>query len=93
MIHMDVGQPITLLETLQELLRDGMELEQVLPIFTRNPARVAGLAHKGQLNEGQEADLIILDEKDRLSAVIARGQWMMREGKTLRRGPFEREQQ
>ena len=93
MIHMDIGQPVTLLETLQELLKDGFGLEQVLPVFTRNPARVAGLTHKGRLAQGLEADLIILDDHDAIDSVIARGQWMMRGGKITRRGPFEREQQ
>ena len=93
MIHMDIGQPVTLLETLQELLKDGFDLEQVLPVFTRNPARVAGLTHKGRLAQGLEADLIILDDHDAIDSVIARGQWMMRGGKITRRGPFEREQQ
>ena len=93
LIHMDVGQPITLLESLQDLLKEGFDLAQVLPIFTRNPARVAGLAQKGRIAQGLEADLIILDEHNALEAVMARGQWMVRGGKTTRLGPFEREQQ
>jgi beta-aspartyl-dipeptidase (metallo-type) len=89
MIHMDIGQPLTLIETLRELLDQGFDLEQVLPIFTQNPARVADLTQKGRLEVGLDADLIVLSPSAEITSVMALGQWMVRDGHITRLGSFE----
>lgn len=88
--HMDVGQPLTLIQTIQELLAAGEDLARILPIFTSNPARVCGLPHKGRLDANGEADLLVLSDQASIDSVMARGQWMVREGKTTQLGTFER---
>jgi beta-aspartyl-dipeptidase (metallo-type) len=89
MVHMDIGQPLTLIETLRELLDQGFDLEQVLPIFTQNPARVADLTQKGRLEVGLDADLIVLSPSAEITSVMALGQWMVRDGHITRLGSFE----
>ncbi|MGQ0802098.1 MAG: beta-aspartyl-peptidase [Pseudomarimonas sp.] len=87
--HMDIGAPGALLDTVRELLRRGRRLEDVLPAFTSNPARLLRLRRKGRIAVGNDADLIGLDDQQRLSHVMARGVWHLRDGESVRRGAFE----
>jgi beta-aspartyl-dipeptidase (metallo-type) len=84
-----VGSTGGLAETLRELLDCGQPLERVLPAFTGNPARHLHLPRKGRVAEGADADLIVLDERGRVTDVMARGRWHLREGGTVVRGVFE----
>lgn len=87
---MDVGRPAALAETLRELLAAGMPLEQALPPFTSNPARLLLLPGKGHLGEGADADILVLDDDGGVRDVMARGRWHVRDGRTVVRGMFER---
>ena len=86
---MDIGDPISLAQTLQELLQLGHNLELILPVFTRNVARVTGLSQKGQIAVGADADLVVLSPDGAVGSVMAQGQWMMRDGEIINPGNFE----
>lgn len=86
---MDVGQPGALLDTLGQLLARGVPLDQVLPVFTSNVAAALGLAGKGRVAVGRDADLVCLDESNRALHVIARGRLHRRDGKAVLKGTFE----
>jgi len=89
MLHMDIGAPGALLDTLRELLQRGRRLAEVLPAFTSNPAQLLRLAGKGRVATGADADLLVLDEADRLSDLMAGGVWHIRDGQQRRSGYFE----
>lgn len=78
---MDVGRPATLLETLRALLANGLPLEQALLPFTANVAALLKFARKGRIARGLDADLLILDEATRPLHLLARGQFLVRDGK------------
>ena len=64
--------------TLDQAVRNVMQfahcdLEQVLRPATLNPARVAGLAGKGILEVGVEADLVVLSPEGEVRNTIIRG--------------------
>jgi beta-aspartyl-dipeptidase (metallo-type) len=86
---MDVGSAGELLKTLGELVATGLPLEQALPAFTSNPARLLRLAGKGEIAAGGDADLVALDAQGRAHTVIVRGEVHVREGAAVRRGTFE----
>ena len=65
MLHMDIGSPASLIETLQTLLSNGAALEQVLPAFTSSVADILRLHDRGRIRDGDAADLIVLDDKTR----------------------------
>lgn len=89
--HYGVGQCSTLLETLRAAIHEhDLALADVVPLFTRNVARLLRLRGKGELAPGADADLVILDESLAVDSVIARGQWLVRAGEVTIRGPFER---
>lgn len=87
--HMDVGAPGALAATLQELLARGLPLDKVLQFFTINVARLLRLPGKGALAAGADADLVVLDEAGRVTDVMARGRWHVRDRTATVRGTFE----
>jgi beta-aspartyl-dipeptidase (metallo-type) len=88
--HFDVGRPSAMADALKTLLDCGQPLERVLPAFTTNPANLLLLARKGHLAAGADADLVVLNEENRVTDVMARGRWHVQEGRSTVRGTFER---
>ena len=89
LLRMGVGRSDVLGQTIEGLLALGHPLERVLPIFTRNVARVLRLPTKGRLGPGLDADLVTLTPEGRVRSVMCRGQWVVRDGDIVRCGPFE----
>jgi beta-aspartyl-dipeptidase (metallo-type) len=89
-VRMDIGQPHALVGTLKVLLDSGQPLERVLPAFTSNVASILRLPHKGRLGTGQDADLVILDERHGISDVMARGRWFVRDKRSIAAATFKR---
>lgn len=89
MTKMDVGSSASLSEAICELLQRGYALEQILPPFTSNVASLLRLKHKGRIGVGADADLVVLDDAHRVTDVMARGAWHMRQSQMVRRGVFE----
>ena len=57
-------------------------LEDVLPFVTTNPARALKLASKGRLEEGADADVLLIDKATLAVAhVVARGRALVRDGR------------
>jgi beta-aspartyl-dipeptidase (metallo-type) len=87
--HMDVGAAGALLETLRDLLEAGLPLEDALPAFTSNPARLLRLSGKGVIATGADADFVALDATGGADTVIIRGVVHVQGGSPVRRGTFE----
>jgi beta-aspartyl-dipeptidase (metallo-type) len=86
---MEVGSAGALLQTLRELQAGGMSLEQALPPFTSNPARLLRLSNKGMIAVGADADLVALAADGAAQTVIIRGEVHVRDRTAVRRGTFE----
>ena len=84
-----VGQPGALGGALAELLEGGTDLARVLPCFTLNVAELLGLAAKGRIVAGADADLVALDAKGQARDVMAHGRWHVRNGRQLVHGALE----
>jgi len=89
LLHMDVGSPGILADTLGKLLAGGMALERVLPAFTSNPARLLRLHHKGTIRPGADADLVVLGEDASVRHVMARGRWHLLDGEVMIRSTIQ----
>ncbi len=87
--RMGVGDSGALLETLAALVDRGVALQDALPAFTSNPARLLRLAAKGRIQAGADADLLVLDERGAAQHVFAGGVAHVLNGKLSRRGTFE----
>lgn len=70
------GSTLTQKTALKNLLSfTGLPLERVLPMLTENPAKLIGVYDtKGSIAEGKDADLVLLDDKNEIAAVLVRGE-------------------
>ena len=50
------------------------DLQQALRLATLNPARVAGLANRGRIEAGAEADFVVLSPSGEVKSTIVRGE-------------------
>ena len=68
------------------IVNHRMPIEQVLPLVTSNTARVLKLDHKGTLERGKLADVLVL-ERDTLAVrhVWSKGRCMVRDGELVAR--------
>lgn len=65
-------------------------LEKALASVTKSPADILGLSHKGRIEPGCDADLIIADADSlQIESVYARGRLMVSHGKACVKGTFE----
>ncbi len=88
-ISMGYGMSRRLVEAIQELLRAGRPLDQILPAFTTNAAHLLRLKNKGEIAIGADADLVVLDAQHRIRDVMARGVWHVQSGVQRVFGTFE----
>lgn len=86
---MDVGRPDSLGDALSAALAHGLSLAEALPAFTSNVAALLRLGDRGRIATGRIADLLVLDDEHGISDVMVGGNWHVRDGRSLVRGPFE----
>ncbi len=89
LLQLDFARCTALSDGLKELLDDGVAEEDVLPTMTSNVATLLRLSKKGYIDVGMDADLVILDENNRIQDVMAMGHWHQKEYQTLIFGDFE----
>lgn len=87
--HLDYGSASLLADTLKGLLDHGVAPETALPAFTSNAATLLRLRKKGVLAKGMDADIVVLDEDNKIRDVMAGGVWHRQHEKQLRKGSFE----
>jgi N-acetylglucosamine-6-phosphate deacetylase len=78
------GSTLTMDSALRNAVRNvGLSIEQAAVAASLTPARALGLADRiGTLETGKYADLVVLDEDLRVSAVMRRGRWVQGTGAT-----------
>ncbi len=69
------GSTLTQNLALKNLLAwTGRPLEEILPLLTENPARLVGVfSEKGSIDDGKDADLVILDGDNNVETVFLKG--------------------
>jgi len=90
MIGMGVGDPASILTAVGDCVKRGIVAPEAAFAFaSANPAGWLGLPGKGRLEEGYDADIMVLNDDYTLRSLIARGRVMMRDEKLLVKGTFE----
>ena len=76
------GRIASLYEEMTDAIRLGVSVQDALRVVTANPARILKLPHKGQLQVGADADLLLIDKNTlELKAVMAKGRWLFSDGR------------
>ena len=91
LIGMATGSVASLCEVLRNLVNSNvLSLSDALKPITSNPAdRLGRSDHKGRIQEGADANLVILDEDLQIDQVFAKGQLMVDKGEAVVKGTFE----
>jgi len=91
LIGMATGNVASLGEVLRNLVNSNVvSLSDALKPITSNPADRLSLSdHKGRIQEGADANLVILDEDLQIDQVFAKGQLMVDKGEAVVKGTFE----
>ncbi len=89
LLSMDIGSSRTLLETMRQLVSEGLALDELLPYFTANVARLMRLPGKGVITPGCDADLLVLDKKLQVQHLMAKGQWHIKDKQQQILGNYE----
>ncbi|AZB43251.1 beta-aspartyl-peptidase [Bacillus sp. FJAT-42376] len=90
-----IGLQIGDVSSLYREVRDAILIEQIpvetaIKVITSNPAAILKLPHKGRIEEGLDADLVIADKETLfINSVFSKGRLMMQEGEMKVKGTFE----
>lgn len=69
------GSTLNQAQALRNMVKIGLGLEDVLTMLTKTPARIIGVdGYKGQLKEGYDADILLLDRDLNVAESFVRGQ-------------------
>lgn len=90
-LGLGVGKVTSLYREVKDaILQDKVDITQALQTVTTNPANLLKLEKKGRIAVGCDADLVLADQDTfAIDTVLARGEWMVRDGAAVKKGTFE----
>jgi beta-aspartyl-dipeptidase (metallo-type) len=90
LVKLETGKPDASFRELMDAVRDEkVPLENALKVLTSNPADILKLKNKGRIEVGKDADMVLINN-DKIYHVVAMGQFMMKDGKVVKKGSYER---
>jgi len=89
LLRMGFASCSAMADCIKNLLDRGLPEQTVLPLMTSNVANLLKLSKKGRIDKGFDADLVVLDQSNRVESVMARGVWQVKNNKQLISGLFE----
>ncbi|WP_226617976.1 beta-aspartyl-peptidase [Cytobacillus firmus] len=91
LVGLQIGKVSTLFSEVRDaILQEGVSIENALSVITKNPASILKLHQKGKIEEGKDADLVILNKETlAIETVYSLGRKMVEDGKAVVKGTFE----
>jgi beta-aspartyl-dipeptidase (metallo-type) len=90
LVRLAVGDIQNLFREWKDLVSGGFPVEDMLKLVTANPAkRIGAFSSKGSLEEGKDADLLILSPDLEIDSVMAKGRLLIHQDQLLVKGTFE----
>ena len=90
LVKLEMGYPKSILTELADAVNeDKVPLETALKVITSNVADILKLRGKGRIAEGNDADLVLIDNDFNIIQLIANGSIMVKDGKMLKKGSYE----
>jgi beta-aspartyl-dipeptidase (metallo-type) len=92
LVKVMVGSTQTLYRDLREVIVEGiLPIEQAIKIITENVAKILNLyPNKGCIKEKSDGDIVVLDSNLNIHSVIAKGVFMIKDKKIVKRSMFEK---
>jgi len=91
LIKLEMGLPKSILtELIDTVLEEKFPLEKAIKVVTSNVADILKLKQKGRVEVGKDADVLLFNEKFDIIYMVAMGELFVADGKTLRKGSYER---
>lgn len=89
LLKLTIGSPSTNMDTIRECLNKDISMEETLIPLTASPAKLLKLRNKGKIEEGYDADLLLLDKDLKPHTVLCKGKIMVENYKPVVFGTFE----
>ncbi|MGI1691087.1 beta-aspartyl-peptidase [Thermoanaerobacter uzonensis] len=91
LVKVMVGSTQTLYRDLREVIVEGiLPIEQAIKIITENVAKILNLyPNKGGIKEKSDGDIVVLDSNLNIHSVIAKGVFMIKDKKIVKKSMFE----
>jgi beta-aspartyl-dipeptidase (metallo-type) len=90
LIRLEIGLPTANFRELSDAVnQEKVPMETALKVLTSNPADILKLENKGRIAPGKDADLVLLN-KGEIYHVMAMGKFMMKAGKIVKKGRYEK---
>ena len=88
---LEVGRVSSLYNSFVELIKHhNVPMEHALATISSSPADILKLKNKGRIEQGRDADLVLLRQDTlKIDKVFSMGQLMVDQGKALIKGTFE----
>lgn len=91
LIGLQIGKVTSLYKEVRDAIKDeGIDISNAIRVITSNPADILKLNNKGYIDEGKDADIVLLNKEDlKIDTVIAMGKIMIQNNEIKVRGIFE----
>ncbi|EWG10963.1 beta-aspartyl-peptidase [Cytobacillus firmus] len=91
LIGLQIGKVSTLFSEVRDaILQEGVSIEHAISVITKNPASILKLHQKGRIEEGKDADVVLLNKETlAIETVFSMGRKMVEDGKAVVKGTFE----
>lgn len=78
-------------EVKEAIFKERVPFEKAIKVITSNPAEVLNFKHKGRIEAGRDADIVLLEKETlEITEVISRGRILMENKELLAKGTFEK---
>ena len=86
-----MGYPKSIFTELVDAVKEeGLELEKALKVVTSNVADILKLNRKGRIEEGKDADVVLINDNFDITHVVAMGDFFVKDSEMIRKGSYEK---
>ncbi len=91
LVKLEMGYPKSVFDEIMDAVRDeGMDLSQAVKVSTSNIADILKLHKKGRIKTGNDADMVLINDKFEIVHYMAMGTIMMKNKVIVKKGSYEK---